>query len=381
MSPFAAAVEEFVAAIENRSGWVDEFNALSRRIGGLLESAAPDEVAAALRRFAALLPTCPLVAAGLVAINCGSLVERGGDPAVAGPALLDGLPRILELTLEFARAARAEAEADEEFLAERKQDADDPDEFSVADVPVEDLAHRYGPEIYKEKPETVLAHMSQEFYALSVIAHQSRSKDLRAAARSRPELTARSRELDGEIGRRSFLTSLLQVLDDERLVVLHPAQGKGYELRISGIADNFQLHTLLAAALVGDPAEGRLAGRRPSPASVAAARGESAPGTHAEGVFNLWNWTGLRPDGTLPEGQGGDAHTHWIWNEGCPADIAAFEGVRIVLLGPPPYERSWSAAKVFSALTPEVSLERKLPREEVRAWLDRLAAAGSGRGG
>ena len=31
------------------------------------------------------------VAAGLVALTCGSLVENGGDPAIAGPALLDRL--------------------------------------------------------------------------------------------------------------------------------------------------------------------------------------------------------------------------------------------------------------------------------------------------
>ncbi len=34
---------------------------------------------------------------------------------------------------------------------------------------------------------------------------------------------------------------MMQVLDDEPILVLHPGKGKGYRVRISGLADNFQL--------------------------------------------------------------------------------------------------------------------------------------------
>jgi len=45
-----------------------------------------------LRRLAGLFPNVPLVALGPVAISCGSLVEIGGGPAIAGPHLVDQLP-------------------------------------------------------------------------------------------------------------------------------------------------------------------------------------------------------------------------------------------------------------------------------------------------
>jgi hypothetical protein len=76
-------------------------------------------------------------------------------------------------------------------------------------------------------------------------------------------------------------------------------------MTISGIGDNFQLHTLLAATLIGDPARGLIPGTPPHPAWFAAATdGEMAPPGGIRGQFNLVDATG-----------------EWIWNEGRPADI------------------------------------------------------------
>jgi hypothetical protein len=129
---------------------------------------------------------------------------------------------------------------------------------------------------------------------------------------------------------------MMQVLDDEPIVVLHPGEGKGFRVRLSGLADNFQLHTLLADALIGQFPGRWLRGARPARAEVAAARDgavrEGCPGAH--GAFNLWTWRGLKADGTLRDPMSGSSH--WIWNEGVPADIPSFDGERVVLLGPPP---------------------------------------------
>jgi hypothetical protein len=40
-----------------------------------------------------------------------------------------------------------------------------------------------------------------------------------------------------------WLEGLTAVLDDEPLIVLDPASGRGFRLTMSGIGDNFQLHT------------------------------------------------------------------------------------------------------------------------------------------
>jgi hypothetical protein len=98
-------------------------------------------------------------------------------------------------------------------------------------------------------------------------------------------------------------------------------------------------------------------------------------GANVTGAFNLWNWPGLDPDGRLPEAQTTTASAHWIWNEGYPAEIVPFEGCRVVLLGPPPYERHWRAGRAFGGMTGELTVERQLSAAQVSDWLKRLAQA------
>src|SRR5262249_60468311 len=102
------------------------------------------------------------------------------------------------------------------------------------------------------------------------IAGLSRDKDARQrAVLALPEfaLLARAHPDAG------WLELLLSVLDAEPFLVLHPATRNGYEVRVSGVADNFQLHILLADALIGAAVPRRfpwlrspragLSGRRP----------------------------------------------------------------------------------------------------------------------
>ncbi|MER6925951.1 hypothetical protein ABT314_44805, partial [Streptomyces spiralis] len=139
------------------------------------------------------------------------------------------------------------------------------------------------------------------------------------------------------------LVYALLVLDDEPLVVLHRPTGTGYALRMGGIGDNFQLHTLLADALVGG---GHIPGRAPSAAEAAVCR--DRPGqVPTTGSFDL----------VAPTGE-------WIWNEGTPSDIPVVDGVRLLVLDPPSYQRSWPAGRFFPYMTGGLVLERVLEREE-----------------
>jgi hypothetical protein len=382
VSPFLSAVSEFVEAIRGGKAWVEELNDRSQKVGRLLGEATPAEVDDALRRYAGLFPNVPPVATGLVALNCGSLVEQGGDPMIAGPALLHLLPAVVRAAADFYPRARAKAEADPDLAAEiAARSAEVGEEYDldvhIAEVGWEELGQRYGPAVYQDAPLAVFAHLSEYAFGLGVIAHLSRSKALRATARGRPELLAAARAADAAAGRPGrFLTGMLQVLDDEPLVVLHPGEGKGYRVRIGGISDNFQLHVLLAGHLIGDPAAGLLAGEPVDPRVLAVATDRAPRDRNAEsftGPFNLWNWTGLRADGTLPEGT--DGTEHWIWNEGTPAEIRPFDGVRVVLIGPPPIGRHWHAGRQFSGMVGELTVEQVLGPDEVRDWLGRIAAA------
>jgi hypothetical protein len=393
MSAFMTAIERFIEAIKGEQAWVEELNDHSQKLARLYAKASSREVNDSLGRFASLLPDVPLVALGHVAITCGSLVERGGDPEIAGPALLERLTRVNETATDFYDRCRAQAESDAELIEELRAEAaenpsQDVDANDLTPAAIVDdhiasrgwrhLAERFGPTLFKAYPASVLGHMAEEFFRLGLIAHLSRSKGMRRAARARSELLEQTLKADEAAGsHRSFLAIMLQVLDDEPLLVVHVEQRKGFDIRIAGIADNFQLHTLLAGAIIGSPAKGMVTGEAPSKRAVAECRDSAvgpSGGDNVTGAFNLWNWGGLRSDGRLPEGQT-EGSAHWIWNEGCPADLVPFEGRRVVLLGPPPYARYWRSGRSFHGMAGELTVERRLSEAEVAHWLNRLTRA------
>ena len=134
------------------------------------------------------------------------------------------------------------------------------------------------------------------------------------------------------------------------------AAGRGYRVIISGIGDNFQLHTLLAASLIGEEQRGMIPGQPPAPAEIAAAsEGEVAPPDGIKGNFNLV-----------------DAYGAWIWNEGRPADIPRLEGTRVVVIDPPPYERTWNAGRAYPLMRPSVTVTAILPAAEAARWLSKV---------
>jgi hypothetical protein len=357
MSTLAAATDRFLSVIDTHRN-LQELQEGTLAFHQQIPFASQDEINAALHKLLPTVRTAHLVPMGSVALSCGALVEFGGDPAICGAALLDRLPDLLRGVGAFLREVHERANV---------QEYEEPDLNQLINLHIND--------ILESNPEAAFAYLSQRPLTLGTIAHLSRSKPLRALARSRPELVQWSMEADALKGETSFLTTMLRVLDDAALTVLHPGEQKGFEVRISGLADNFQLHTLLADALIGDPEQGLLGGQKPDPRVVAAARDTILPPNTrltTTGAFNLWNWPGLLPDGTLPTGTTGG---WWIWNEGTPADILTFDGKRVILLGPPPYSQSWKAGRQFGHMRGELTVEHILAPDVVRDWLARLASA------
>jgi hypothetical protein len=162
---------------------------------------------------------------------------------------------------------------------------------------------------------------------------------------------------------------ILAVLHDEPFVAIEPDTQTGIIGRMSGVVDNFQLHTLLMEDVPGKA-------RRVSPSAAAIARG-LGPQTSDEtivGAWNLYTFRGLR-GGSLPEADDTGASDVWIWNEGTPSDIPLLDGHRVILLGPPGYERSWAAQRTFPNL-PATLNATPLEASEVDEWLTRAEAVG-----
>lgn len=356
MSPFAVAVDRLASAATG-SAPVEELHDLLSILADRLEISGAKERDDALRILAEAIASAELPRAALLALGCGAIVEHGGDPNLALDAVLLRLPDALKQAKAFRDACRA-AETEQAM-----KHGGEPPRFFFHDSNGSAKSDSNDPSLIWDTVDSL---------GRGVNAMLARSDEARRRARSVPEIRRLAWDLADDYEQAGYLAELLEVLDDEMLLVMHPELMLGYWVRIRGVADNFQLHTLLADVLIGDPFEGWIPGIRPDPRVAAAARdGAPVPDLLAEAKFNLVGWRGLQPDGLLPTGL--DGSEHWIWGEGVPADIERYQGSRVILLGPPPYPRDWAAERRFDGMHGEIQVLEKLPFDSVRDRLARIA--------
>ncbi|MGX2998749.1 hypothetical protein JNUCC64_31530 [Streptomyces sp. JNUCC 64] len=296
------------------------------------ERASRTELTTASVRLAALLPEVAAPDRAEVALAVGECVARGADPVGCAPALLTAVREALTVAARFPERWRGAGGGELPL----------PDGGS----PHTGVAARVGGEV-----ATAWWNLPRwETAALAVLHHRT----ARGAVADRAALLV-------EVGRiaaaaEGLLTCLdyaLRVLDDQPLVVLHRPTRTGYRLRMTGIADNFQLHTLLAAELAGG---GHVPGEVPTAEAVAVCR--NVPGqVPTAGTFRL----------TAPDG--GE-----VWNEGTPSDIPEVDGARLLVLDPPPYARGWPAGRFFPEMPGDLVLERVLDAGETERWFGRVTA-------
>jgi hypothetical protein len=192
------------------------------------------------------------------------------------------------------------------------------------------------------------------------LLYLSQRADVRAMLPERDRLTAATAAVRHYISAADWLYGLLLVLDEEVLLILHRATGLGYRVTIGGISDNFQLHTLLAATLIGKKSRGLIPGKGPSPAEVAAASDgpDLTPAGGIRGIFNLI-----------------DAYGNQIWNGGRPADIPPLEGTRVVVLDPPPCPQSWTKGRTYPQMRPTLEVTEILNQHAAAYWLSKVKPA------
>jgi len=312
-------------------------------------AAGPDELSEALAR---LLPALRAVALGngahLARLVAG-LIELGAAPEPVLDVLVDRIATGLEQAARFRELA---ARMDAEVAA-----PESPEQMAALGERVVRAAAGTGiaPD---EAMRLTQAWLTVDAWIPALLLPLQQRRGRRALP-SRGRLIAAAEAVLDDVASATWLHGLLLVLDDEPLLVLHRAGGRGYEVTIGGIGDNFQLHTLLAATLIGDPARGLVPGVPPRPEWVAAARdGEWAPPGGIEGQFNLV-----------------DGYGAWIWNEGRPSDIPMLGDRRVVVLDPPPYRRGWDHGRIYPLMVPQITLARVLPPAEAAARLSQVAPA------
>lgn len=365
---------------ESQSKWQSAIRAVYQKIDG----ASTDEIKQTQQRLADMIRKTPLMLASILAVTSGAFIEKGADPDIPAEAVFQRMIEALKLATDFGNACLEKAK--EQHTRGGSGDESDMVDYENNMLNVEECVEEQGKALAESMMKEALGWQALETFTMAALAIATRSAQQRNRVRADAEFMSALQQCPAE----STLQNLriaLNLLENEEIIVLHPEQQRGYRIRINNIGINFELHTLLAGALIGDPAQGWLAGKKPDPRVVAAAKDSPfpAPGEphyeqfpKAEGAFNLWNWQGLQPDGRLPDVhfQNGRAYSkYWIWNEGQPADIEPFEGTRVILLGPPPYNRSWNAGRFFRHINAELEVLEQLPEQQVKEWLTRIATA------
>lgn len=264
----------------------------------------PAELTAALPKIAEGIAQAPPNLGCWLAILAGAWVERGASPEPAGLAVIETATEVVAAAGEFANAWQKATGAK----------PPDPEESG----PSQEIVNTVGPHL-ADPVGAMLSWFAMPQFTLSARTMLSTSPLVRGGVPDRERRSSVFAELEQYFAPAGWTAELLRVLDGERLLVLDRASRRGWTVTISGIGDNFQLHTLLGGALVGHP-DG-LPGKPADPRWISSfTSGDVEPGTPP--VVGWWNLV--------------DAHGDWIWNEGVPADIPALNGTRVVVLDPPP---------------------------------------------
>lgn len=379
VEPQAVAVEEALRQLgEAVALGPDAGRAVSAGLMGLYRALFSVELATrnlALHGLAELIPEADAGHLGEMGRLAGSIVETGGDPNIALDAILARLPEVLGAAAAFVEACRSVVPGG-----------------AVEDEEDGPLIEQFGEQVAARLPAEARAFQTAGPLCLGAIAMLSRGVEARKHACDDDTLIDLTWELGGVIPSAGFLRKMLLILDDEDLIVLEPELPRGWRVKIRGLADNFQLHTLLAGALIGPAEEGWIPGlvgiardgqaEAPVPGRPldrrAVGLSRNLPCTMKDLTVNshvqLWTWEALQADGSLPENPLASSD-YFVWNEGVPADIPRFGDVRVVLVGSCPFSRSWPTGRVFHGMTGDLTIEETLAPDAVIDWLHRLATA------
>lgn len=346
---FLTPIDELAAAI--RADDAPGFHRISGEVWRwVLQAPPPEELTAAIERIAEILPGCGGVFAK-AAVLAGSLVERGGSPL----SLREVLPRRAAVAMEMrARFPAVWATATE------GRPLPDPGAAALLSDVLRGLTQnteRTGLS-FDESFIIGMSWFDAEDWMLPMLSVLS-DRGFRAAMAHRERVRAAAEALADDSQRAYWLVGLTAVLDEEPLLVLDPAAGRGFLLTMSGVGDNFQLHTLLADRLIGP---GLLAGERPDPAWVeAATTGHPGPMPMEQPIHRRFRLF--------------DGHGAYVYPEGRPADVAPLAGTRVLMLLPPNGDYGWTTGRTYQHLVPELRFERELTTQEAAAWLERVSPA------
>ena len=323
--------------------------------GQLLRTALESDLTerqAALEQLSRVFATSSGIRATCLSMICGALIEHGCPPEpLASPLFLrigELLPQVIELyDLCAAHSEESTSEADHDN--------------SEAQFPTVLEQHRERfPALYK-------AWHDLDRFDPAVIAVLSTSPQWRSMAQCFQEQLKHI--MDRHQAAR-WLVRLLAVVEGG-LLLIEPATFSGWQARMSGIADNYQLQTLLLAALNDNAISIPVP---PSAGAIDVARGigpQQSP-DEVSGRWDFYSWQAVQGNLQLPGIAHPLAREYKILDTGLPAEIPLFAGQRVLLLGPRTQHLHWVSQRPFGHLKANLHYEYALTPDSCRNWLQRM---------
>ena len=214
----------------------------------------------------------------------------------------------------------------------------------------------------KAGPIALQARASLKSRAVLATACLLRSEDLRMSVQeSESEMIEACRPFEVDLEEMLFLKQVAQILPDFTLLVIHPAQRRGFRVRVHEVMDNVELYVLVCDALVGTGRRGAIEGRRPSKKAIRIATDPTFETTKPEPVlvaFDLAHWHGR------------------VYLDQVPREIPGHRGERVLLLGTrdePSADRTIEGA--LDPLQPSVEIIQTLSSADVEKQLLSMSKA------
>ncbi|MEU0240025.1 hypothetical protein ABZ234_20250 [Nocardiopsis sp. NPDC006198] len=346
--------DEFRAAfqrvLDTAASQAPGFPAAVHDVFRLSSQVSKEELAIALEALAPVLGDSERVAgiAADLSVLAGALVESGAPAGEVGLEVLRQLGSYGQAAVAFMHAWDKTGGGPLPAPA----DVSEPEEQRVEEV------------LGDNAPLATVGWWTSLRYGLAAKAMLG-DPGVRAAVRADTSaldgLSQITRALSTQLTEFAEVSELLRMAEADTVLVLDRASWRGFRVRFDGIGDNFQLHTLLADALIGK--EGRLVpGTRPDPRWTSACLDTPADPL-ADVVRGEWDLVG---------GNG-----EWVGNEALPGDIPVVDGERVLVLEPQTLTHSWRAGRRHPHIPGSLEVVAELRHDEAAAWWARMHPAGS----
>ncbi len=348
------SVEDLLKAIRDPDSTEEQINMANDAFLEAFENFSIDKANEALIALTQAFDCKDPARVGFMASLCSCLVDEGCDPGLLGGPLVKILAELLESCSRLFDACDTAIQKD----VSTEDGGEDENCFE------EIRLQKSG-----QMPQEALAWDTLNRLWPAAISFFESSAEFRNAAKS---LVPVAKKLSFDHDGAHWIYFMVSVLADEPILVLEPPTQFGFIGRMSGIVDNFQLHTFLMDVF---PRK-RFLPRKNITRFVRSVIDGTGPQQTQEivsGKWNMYTWKALRADLTLPDATSYDSSDDWIWGEGVPADIDIWQGYRVILLGPLSYQRTWRLQRMFDGLPARVDIEKTLSKEEVKQWLQKIA--------